>query len=956
MRFHGPDADITWFISIFVILSIGIILIKFYRLNKKKQHDDDAKADLDASKKLALFVILPIILVSIIMAIYTSYFKQAQKIISDAENQRPGVVKEAGDKAKVLEWIIRAIRAASEEKKVAKTLEEAKKIQQDINEMEKWHANMKRPGASKQLTEAQKVKLRLYDVSRGAGVANVAPELDEIGSMLAKGMPVRGGYIRDPQITSMIRSGKLKPSCPWREGTNGSIILEPGNKIVTFECNGNIYRAKGKLVGPAPDTKEPQSTGKPVIEPEPESVIDHQGPEPAPEPEVVPEPVPEPVGAVKPEAPPPKKNVNQDSFAGHSPLPSENDKSPKPSIRNRLKNFWEKMLAENSEEADAWKQMNDRATVAETARSYLISKANEIKELRSQLEKIDPSSLLFAEKSEELRKAQTNLRDMVGRFKKEFHAVPQSVENALPADLNLADLGPEYFITNNGKLTLEYPMSAEQAANMSSKPGIRIVSKDANGNFILEFNKADYGKSLTRADMQQFIKDVTPTVDPFKTIQPGDINEALIKAQFDRVRALERKYVVQRMAGQDTAAISGELQKARGVLSALKNTTETNVNSVVKKIQESVNDVGFNEKTYDPRTGRIAIKPKDELIKEIHNTFPNEDALNLLKERGFEIVEPGQTYMPPVTLSGSDALHPKAYRGPEAEHLMIIPENVDVGGGIMMPNHFRPVIHRNGDVHVKARKGGLNTQDNASDFQRNPEGIQINDNVAIFNQEHPLYGILKDNAKPSTGVITDKILRWGGKVDPATNKKGIGILPKILVPGAAWEATADFTYPKLSPHHLLGDIIRWAKEPNTQTAANANPGGATVKTKPAPNGSSGGDAATTGGSPEAIANNNKENNTAESIGNALDPFVFSPFRGNKMNIGGYPIGHSIFGALAGGALGAGIGGLNYILTDENELSEEEKKKRSLARAMLSSAGIGAGIGGAIGGVSDFSKS
>ena len=76
----------------------------------------------------------------------------------------------------------------------------------------------------------------------------------------------------------------------------------------------------------------------------------------------------------------------------------------------------------------------------------------------------------------------------------------------------------------------------------------------------------------------------------------------------------------------------------------------------------------------------------------------------------------------------------------------------------------------------------------------------------------------------------------------------------------------------------------------------------------------------------------------------------------NISVGDYPVGGSLFGAIAGGALGAGFGGLNYILTDENELSEEEKKRRSLARAMLSSAGIGASIGGAIGGLDDWGRS
>lgn len=90
-----------------------------------------------------------------------------------------------------------------------------------------------------------------------------------------------------------------------------------------------------------------------------------------------------------------------------------------------------------------------------------------------------------------------------------------------------------------------------------------------------------------------------------------------------------------------------------------------------------------------------------------------------------------------------------------------------------------------------------------------------------------------------------------------------------------------------------------------------------------------------------------------TLGDWMTKNVVPEYFSNKENFGSY--GHSLFGALAGGAIGAGIGGLNYILTDENELSEEEKKKRSLARAMLSSAGIGAGIGGLVGGASDYTR-
>lgn len=105
---------------------------------------------------------------------------------------------------------------------------------------------------------------------------------------------------------------------------------------------------------------------------------------------------------------------------------------------------------------------------------------------------------------------------------------------------------------------------------------------------------------------------------------------------------------------------------------------------------------------------------------------------------------------------------------------------------------------------------------------------------------------------------------------------------------------------------------------------------------------------------EAETAANEEQKPDKNPGTVVTNWLPESFK--NISVNDYPVGGSLFGALAGGALGAGFGGLNYILTDENELSEEEKKKRSLARAMLSSAGIGAGIGGAIGGLDDWGRS
>lgn len=265
MWFHGPDADLYWFILIFVIVSLGAILSKFYILNKKKQRDESAKADLKASKKFIVICILTLILVPSGIIMYDNYIYQAKDIIDRADGQ----VKQADSKSNTIKKLL---EIAGRLGRSAETAEEAKKL-------EGISKKLRGPKNKKHLTDEDVALINKYRHEWDPKFKPApAPVIKTVPDLLKANKKVDGFSTEiTPAVEAKIKSKEyvLLPGLeyvPAKNGKPASIDWDGKTMNAGIIHNGKKYTETGRYLGEA-TPEELRSAG---IEPTPQ-------PAPAPE-------------------------------------------------------------------------------------------------------------------------------------------------------------------------------------------------------------------------------------------------------------------------------------------------------------------------------------------------------------------------------------------------------------------------------------------------------------------------------------------------------------------------------------------------------------------------------------------------------------------------------------------------------------------------------------------------
>lgn len=814
MWFRGPDADIAWFILIFVIVSLGAILGKFYILNKKKQSDESARADLKASKTFIVICILTLILVPSGIIMYDNYIYQAKDIIDRADGQ----VKQADSKSNTIKKLL---EIAGRLGRSAETAEEAKKL-------EEISKKLRRPKNKKNLTEEDIALLNKYRPEwdpkfkpAPAPVIKTVPDLlkanKEISRFATEISPDVAKKIESKEFVLMpglkytpAKDGK-SAFIRWDGRTMNTGIIHNGKKYTeTGTYRGEATPEELRSVGIEPTTQStPSAPEQPATQP--------KAPEPVAEPAVAKDPAPEAAKLLEaetpqPEAPPPSLPATK--------APSGRPSTPRPQNVTTIP------------ELIRDKAVSSLLSLRERLLSSVPKNFSELKHgFQEYLENLgNPNSMPL----QLYRKQKKLLKEQAGITPKP--AKPVERPDVKPTRPEAAQ-----------------PNTTANIANKQTEPAVHPAE---------EVPKVD-----------QINDPGTPPPKQEPGIKPGfkvkDFVKDKLGIENDKYQSVDnwlesaRDWVQSKLLGEYPKAYWGAASKwvsSARVKAKAKAQAKTDAKAKEKLLEKYGPEEEFE----------FSAKPKAEQAPK---------------------VEPG-----PNTAEG--AVPPNA--GPQV-------------------NTQAPKSNFNAFMKIV-----LDPKANAKDAFRLGKGI-------VWD---PVFHPIKTTGRAIGGALGTAAAATEMNIaaNRLTNKQPVGLVDMFTnLPQALWNRIRmkDDKNPE------------WTRKVMIPAPDNPNGSGAT-----------GEDGKTTSSETETAANEEQKQN--KNPGTIVTSWLPESFK--NISVNDYPVGGSLFGALAGGALGAGFGGLNYILTDENELSEEEKKKRSLARAMLSSAGIGAGIGGAIGGLDDWGRS
>lgn len=1030
MSFHGPDADLTWFILFLGIICVGVILGKLYIINKQKKLDDKAKAKLEESGNQFLIKSIFIsLLVGLLM--YTNYISSARRIINNAERQyTEGMEKQAVNWGAVAERLEEFAKFVVKGGKTAEAVEKAKKATEIANKIRGHRVGKIELSAEQDkflreneelLTREAKIpvaKLRsagafivpeafskdtplqtLLAARRAAGTLNSSyipeelarriqtGEVKLIGAKLItakNGKPVmmctggpheevaivsgggkydfRGNRIGDalpvpagakdlvrsprtsfsPELSATIDNILAHPELTREEVVTRMQQHAPELRELSDELKEEVLQTlnnRHKLKNSSPSAQSELPTSGKSQEGLPSNAqpkqIPDQNPGIAPTsnpkrlpgednpPGMLPPPEPDPVSTGSSPLSPEKKFLSE--------VPSDNNKveSPVKKVREDTLDL-DRIERDLEETPHVWEE-----TPEEVLQNKMLSNAGG---------KTNPEKISGEELPKRVIPEESSIKNPVGESGVIEHKivpdekVPVGEKPAIKLYKDLKSFAAKMLSPGIEKARSGFMAKIESASTPEELRELRKTYAQwkapiEGASTPEEFQKLrrTYAQGGTPAQWS------TPNID--KVRQPGESvrdTMARIEAAFDkRMEELT----------QSNPVIGSGTPGRNGLWARMKNFVASHLVGRERKPRISAEDTRRNN-----------------LHDSMHDDIAAENAEKAETAAPTQEFNP-QSINPPADKKPVDAWD---YWGMGSERPG---SNLGAGaeGAFIEPGDN--LLDFSGSRARKLRDGTLYTL-TSEQFAAVEDGrlrIPVGDSYTINNRltgtrgvvfrngtkpsikytsHEPVEYPLADSAKNPELVPVEREYNFAAGANTGETGAKVGGSPKVEAKQTNTKRTNTPSEPEVNdtvntqkPHRIWPLFLG-----GTLTAA----GGKVAYDHYTGN--------KDGSSPEASTSETEEPEAQPpqmSEGNMVERFVPGWF--NELKVNDYPVGHSLFGALAGGALGAGIGGLNYILTDENELSEEEKKKRSLARAMLSGTGIGAGIGGLAGGASDFTR-